>query len=80
MSLISDIDIPLDSGDFCVMDRKVVDVLNNQMIEQNRFVRGLRAYAGFKQVGVEYNRDERAAGEVKYTFKKLVKLALDGTF
>ena len=80
LSIISDIDIPLDSGDFCVMDRKVVDVLNIQMIEQNRFVRGLRAYAGFRQIGVEYDRAERAAGEVKYTFKKLVKLALDGIF
>ena len=80
LSIISDIDIPLDSGDFCVMDRKVVDVLNVQMIEQNRFVRGLRAYAGFRQIGVEYDRAERAAGEVKYTFKKLVKLALDGIF
>lgn len=80
LSLISDIDIPLDSGDFCLMDRKVVDVLNHQITEQNRFVRGLRAYAGFKQIGVEYDREERAAGEVKYTFKKLVKLALDGLF
>ena len=80
LHVISDIDIPLDSGDFCVMDRKVVDVLNIQMIEQNRFVRGLRAYAGFRQIGVEYDRAERAAGEVKYTFKKLVKLALDGIF
>lgn len=80
LSLISDIDIPLDSGDFCLIDRKVVNVLNHQMAEQNRFVRGLRAYAGFKQIGVEYERDERAAGEVKYTFKKLFKLALDGLF
>lgn len=78
LSMISDIDIPLDSGDFCVMDKKVVNVLNKEMIEHNRFVRGLRAYAGFKQIGVEYERAERAAGEVKYTFKKLLKLALDG--
>jgi polyisoprenyl-phosphate glycosyltransferase len=80
LKAISDIEIPLDSGDFCVMDRKVVAVLNNDMREHNRFVRGLRAYAGFSQVGVEYERAERAAGEVKYTFKKLVKLALDGLF
>lgn len=80
LALISDIDIPLDSGDFCVMDRKVVNVLNREMIEQNRFVRGLRAYAGFKQIGVTYERAERAAGDVKYTFKKLVQLALDGLF
>lgn len=78
LNLISDINIPLDAGDFCVMDKKVVAVLNNEMIEHSRFVRGLRAYAGFKQVGVEYERAERAAGEVKYTFKKLIKLAIDG--
>lgn len=78
LSFISDIDIPLDSGDFCVMDKKVVKVLNSEMTEHTRFVRGLRAYAGFKQVGVEYERDKRAAGEVKYTFRKLLKLALDG--
>lgn len=80
LGAISDIDIPLDSGDFCVMDRKVVNALNNDMPEQSRFVRGLRAYAGFKQIGVTYERAERAAGEVKYTFRKLVKLALDGLF
>lgn len=78
LNLISNIDIPLDSGDFCVMDRKVVNVLNREMLEHARFVRGLRAYAGFKQVGVEYKRDRRAAGEVKYTFRKLIKLAIDG--
>ena len=78
LNLISDINIPLDSGDFCVMDKKVVRVLNSEMIEHARFVRGLRAYAGFKQIGVEYERDKREAGEVKYTFKKLVKLAIDG--
>ena len=75
---VSDIDIPLDSGDFCVMDRKVVDVLNHELPEQNRFVRGLRAFAGFKQIGIQYERAERAAGEAKYTFKKLLRLALDG--
>lgn len=80
LSAISEIQIPLDSGDFCVMDRKVVKVLNQDMQEHSRFVRGLRAYAGFKQIGVEYERAERAAGEVKYTFKKLLKLALDGLF
>lgn len=78
LRLISEINIPLDSGDFCVMDKKVVSVLNNAMVEQSRFVRGLRAYAGFKQIGVEYERAERAAGEVKYTFRKLVKLAVNG--
>lgn len=80
LAWISDIEIPLDSGDFCVMDRKVVDTLVREMPEQIRFVRGMRAYAGFKQVGVTYERAERAAGEVKYTFSKLMKLALDGLF
>jgi len=77
---ISDINIPLDSGDFCVMDRSIVDVLNREITENSRFVRGLRAYAGFRQIGIEYERRERAAGKAKYTFKKLVKLALDGLF
>lgn len=80
LSWISDIDIPLDSGDFCVMDKKVVRVINFEITEQNRFVRGLRAFAGFKQIGISYERAERAAGEVKYTFRKLLKLALDGLF
>ncbi|WP_337042062.1 glycosyltransferase family 2 protein [Emticicia sp. 17c] len=80
LAWISDIEIPLDSGDFCVMDRKVVNVLVHEMPEQIRFVRGMRAYAGFSQVGITYERAERAAGEVKYTFKKLLQLALDGLF
>jgi dolichol-phosphate mannosyltransferase len=80
LKFISDIEMPLDSGDFCLMDRKVVDVINNQLPENIRFVRGLRAYAGFNQIGVEYEREERAGGEAKYTFKKLMKLALDGIF
>ena len=80
LAWVSDIDIPLDSGDFCVMDRKVVNAIVKEMPEQIRFVRGLRAYVGFKQIGVTYERAERAAGEVKYTFKKLVELALDGLF
>ncbi len=78
LNWISDIDIPLDSGDFCVMDRKVVEVLNECMPEQLRFVRGLRAYAGFKQIGIDYERAKRAAGEEKYTFRKLLSLAIDG--
>jgi dolichol-phosphate mannosyltransferase len=80
LAIISDIDIPLDSGDFCVMDRKVVKTLNEVLPEQIRFVRGLRAFAGFRQIGVPYERDDRVAGEVKYTFPKLVRLALDGVF
>lgn len=80
LARVSDIDIPIDSGDFCVMDRKVVDALNLQMPEKIRFVRGLRAFAGFKQIGVTYERAKRAGGEVKFTFRKLVKLAIDGIF
>lgn len=71
------IDIPLDSGDFCVMDRRMVDQLK-AMPERNRFVRGMRAWAGYRQIGLEYERDRRYAGEVKYTMRKLIKLALDG--
>ena len=80
LKVISNINIPLDSGDFCILDRKVVNTLVNEMPENNRFVRGLRAYAGYKQIGVEYDRDSRYAGEVKYTFSKLFKLALDGIY
>jgi dolichol-phosphate mannosyltransferase len=79
LGLLSDVSIPYDSGDFCVMDRRVVDVLD-AMPEHNRFVRGMRAWAGFRQVGVAYERHARAAGDVKYTFSRLVKLAVDGIF
>jgi polyisoprenyl-phosphate glycosyltransferase len=74
---ISNIEIPLDSGDFCVMDRKIVDLLN-KMPERNRFVRGIRSWLGFKQIGLAYERERRYAGEVKYTFRKLMQLAFDG--
>ena len=77
--LTSDVPPPADSGDFCVMDRRVVDVIN-KLPERNRFLRGLRAFVGFRQVGVEYDRDARRAGESKYTLKKLVRLASDGLF
>jgi len=74
---ISDLEIPLDSGDFCLMDRKVVDVLNH-LPEQMRFVRGLRTFVGFRQTGLRYERAARAAGEPKYSFRALVRLAIDG--
>jgi dolichol-phosphate mannosyltransferase len=74
---VSEIDIPLDSGDFCVMDRSALDLLNS-LPERQRFVRGLRTWVGLKQVGVEYERDGRAAGGPKYTFRRLVRLAMDG--
>lgn len=74
---ISDLEIPLDSGDFCLMDRKVVEALKG-LPENIRFVRGLRSYVGFRQVGVCYERVAREAGQSKYTFRKLMGLALDG--
>jgi polyisoprenyl-phosphate glycosyltransferase len=74
---ISDIDIPLDSGDFCLMDRKVVDVLKH-LPEQLRFVRGLRTFVGFRQIGCKYERAAREAGKPKYTLRALVHLAVDG--
>jgi polyisoprenyl-phosphate glycosyltransferase len=77
MSSISEIPIPLDSGDFCIMDRSAVNLLNS-LPERQRFVRGLRTWIGLRQTGVEYERDARAAGTPQYTFAKLMKLALDG--
>jgi dolichol-phosphate mannosyltransferase len=77
LSKMIDFKLPLDSGDFCIMDRKVVDILNS-MPERNRFVRGLRAWSGYKQTGIVYERQARAAGQAKYNFKKLRSLALDG--
>ena len=74
---ISDLEIPLDSGDFCLMDRKVVDVLKH-LPERMRFVRGLRTFVGFKQVGVSYERAARNAGKPKYSMRALVGLAVDG--
>ncbi len=74
---VANIDIPLDAGDFCIMDRRVVDELVG-MPERNRFVRGIRSWVGFKQVGVPYERQARHAGVPKYTFRKLLYLALDG--
>jgi polyisoprenyl-phosphate glycosyltransferase len=73
----SNIPLPVDSGDFSLMDRRVVDVIN-AMPERTRFVRGMRTWVGFHQAGVTQARDERFAGEPKYTYWKLVRLALDG--
>ena len=76
---ISYIEIPLDSGDFSLVSRRIVDVLN-QMPEESRYIRGMRTWIGFKQTGYEYDRDERQAGDSKYSFKKLFKLAYNGIF
>lgn len=76
---ISYIDIPLDSGDFSLLSRKVVDILN-KMPEESRYIRGMRAWAGFKQIGLAYERQERQAGESKYSWQMLWKLAYNGIF
>jgi polyisoprenyl-phosphate glycosyltransferase len=73
---ITDVKIPLDTGDFRLMDRKVVNVLK-QMRERHRFPRGMSAWVGFKQIGVEYKRAARIAGETKYPFRKMFRLALN---
>lgn len=77
MSAVAELDVPLDSGDFCLMDRSAVDLLN-RLPERQRFVRGLRTWVGLKQIGLEYERHARAAGEPQYTFRKLLALAADG--
>ena len=73
---ITDVKIPLDTGDFRLMDRKVVDVMKT-MRERHRFPRGMSAWVGFEQVGVEYKRAARHAGTTKYPFRKMFKLALN---
>jgi dolichol-phosphate mannosyltransferase len=74
---VSNIEIPLDAGDFCIMDRKVVDLLK-AMPERSRFVRGIRSWVGFSQVGLPFERHARHAGRSKYTVGRLILLALDG--
>jgi polyisoprenyl-phosphate glycosyltransferase len=79
LRVVSEVEIPMDSGDFCLMRRCVVEVLN-AMPERNVFLRGLRAWTGFRQVGIEYEREARAAGETKYPLARLARLATDGIF
>lgn len=74
---ISEISLPLDSGDFALMDRRVVDALR-ELPETNRFLRGLRGWVGFRQIGVHYERAERLSGETKYSVRDRVKFAVDG--
>jgi glycosyltransferase involved in cell wall biosynthesis len=76
---IVSVDIPLDSGDFSLISRRVVNILN-KMPEESRFIRGMRTWIGFKQIGVEYERDKRVAGSSKYSLKMLLKLAYNGIF
>lgn len=77
LNKLSDVKIPIDTGDFRLVDKKVVEVLAN-LPEHNKFLRGLSSWVGFKQVPYEYERQERVAGKTKYPFKKMLKLALDG--
>ena len=76
LSRFTDTDIPKNTGDFRLMSRRVLDIFN-AMPERHRFIRGLIPWIGFKQVPYEYDRDERAAGETKYPFKRMLKLAID---
>ncbi len=77
VSLLSDLEIPLDSGDFCLMDRRVVEAMR-ALPERLRFPRILRSWVGFEQAGIEYDRPARAAGTTKYSFARLYQLATDG--
>jgi dolichol-phosphate mannosyltransferase len=74
---LSDVDIPIDTGDFRLIDRQVADQLK-EIREKNRFVRGLVSWVGFRQTAVEYERDERQYGETKYPLKRMIKLSVDG--
>lgn len=77
LAKLTSVKIPLDTGDFRIMDRKIVDVLKH-MPEQQKFLRGQISWAGFRQTYIEYDRDQRHAGETGYTYKKMIRFALDG--
>jgi len=77
LNALSDVDIPKNTGDFRLVDRKVVDTVN-RMPEHNKFLRGLFSWVGYKQYAFKYERKERFAGETKYPLKKMLKLAADG--
>ena len=77
LNALSDVEIPKDTGDFRLVDKKVLDVVNN-MPEHNKFLRGLFSWTGFEQKAYEYERKERFAGKTKYPLKKMLKLASDG--
>ncbi|MDJ0704595.1 MAG: glycosyltransferase family 2 protein [Leptolyngbyaceae cyanobacterium MO_188.B28] len=76
LNRLTDVKIPNDTGDFCLMDRQIVDLLN-RLPERNRYIRGLRAWLGFRQTAIPFERDPRFAGDVKYTFHKSLALAID---
>ena len=77
LNALSDVEIPKDTGDFRLVDRKVVDTIN-LLPEHNKFLRGLFSWVGYKQTPFEYERKERFAGKTKYSLKKMLKLASDG--
>ncbi len=77
LNALSDVEIPKDTGDFRLVDRKVVDTINS-LPEHNKFLRGLFSWVGYKQYAYEYERQERFAGDTKYPLKKMLKLASDG--
>ncbi len=77
LKALINIDIPVDTGDFRLMSRRVADRLK-ELGEKDRFVRGLVSWLGFNQIGIHYERDERYAGETKYPYRKMIKFALDG--
>lgn len=77
LKAITSVNIPVDTGDFRIMDRKIVDALK-EMPEQQKFLRGQISWIGFNQTYIEYERDERFAGETGYTYKKMIRFALDG--
>ncbi len=77
LNALSDVEIPKDTGDFRLVDRKVVDAIN-QLPEHNKFLRGLFSWVGYKQIPFEYERQERFAGKTKYPLNKMLKLASDG--
>ena len=77
LNSLSDVEIPKDTGDFRLVDRKVIDVINS-LPEHNKFLRGLFSWVGFNQTAFEYERKERFAGKTKYPLKKMIKLAGDG--
>ena len=77
LNALSDVEIPKDTGDFRLVDRKVVDTINS-LPEHNKFLRGLFSWVGYKQIPFQYERKERFAGKTKYPLKKMLKLASDG--
>jgi dolichol-phosphate mannosyltransferase len=77
MGAMAEVKIPLDTGDFRLMDRKVCDAMQG-IREKNRFVRGLVSWVGFRQIAIEYVREERYAGETKYPLKKMLRFSIDG--